>query len=168
VDNWLFESAHLRTFASQVRDRNEETTKEMRKYAGLARATFENDELKTPEGPAPAREWVSTPAGVLWLYRFLDLAAAHHLRVVLLIPPSPPYFVETSGPDGYRQRLGAQLDAIRARYPDLNLEVFEIKDLAVDEFADPVHVNAKGRVRMSAEFASWLAGYRQRQKLDGR
>jgi len=165
VDNWIFESARLRAPASQVLQRNEQTSKEMRAHAGQARAVFENDVLKAPEGAPPPREWVSNPAGVLWLYRFLDLASAHHLRVVLLIPPSPPYLVEMDGPGGYRQRLDAQVAEIRSRYPDLNLELFEMKGFAVDDFADPVHMSARGRERMSADFAAWLAGYRQRQHL---
>ena len=95
----------------------------------------------------------------------MQIAVDHNIRVVLLVPPSPPIFVELPGPEGFRARLNAQVSRLREEFPALPLEVFELTGYALDDFGDEIHVSPKGRRKMSAEFATWIADYHQRYGL---
>jgi hypothetical protein len=160
IDNWLTESARRRGLYRETRDRNQATVEEMRQHRGLVRAVFEDQILRAQE--RRERPWVVNTAGEIWVRRFLDLAEAHQLPVVLLLPPSPPYFVESPGPDGFRAHFDATVSRLRHEYPALEIELFEPFGYGMDDFVDDFHVSRQGRVKFSSDFAAWLAASRTR------
>jgi hypothetical protein len=158
VDNWVSDS--LRGFgpATDVRDRNRAVLAEMRQHLGMARA-FDNAIAQVPAGSTQIRALSVDSAGLLWLHKFFDVARDFGVRVVLLVPPAPPYLVERSGPEGFRAELERQVAALRLEYPTVEIEVFESSNYELEEFADQLHLNSRGRSRLSEEFAEWLLAH---------
>lgn len=161
IDNWLSESARARRPVSTTGVRNADVALEMKAHDGMVKADFENRTVAPPNGGQRERRWLQNTAGELWLRRFLGIAMSHQARVVLLVPPQPPFFVENGGPDGYRATRDAQIERLRSIYPTLALELFEPRGFESDEFADDVHVNARGRERLSEAFAEWYRTHGQ-------
>jgi hypothetical protein len=67
--------------------------------------------------------------------------------------------VRGTGPNGFRARYSADIAKLRAEFPALTLPVFEPKGYALGDFADEVHMNERGRVKLSQDFADWLVDY---------
>ena len=165
IDNWLFASGRALAPVEVTRDRNRETSAYMGEHSGMVTAVFEDLTLAEHSGPPHFRPWDVDAAGELWLWRLLDIAAEHNTRVVLLLPPAPPYLIESSGPHGFRATFESYVTRVRQRYPHLDLEVFEPGGYELTDFADEIHLSARGRVKLSNDFASWLSQYRMRRKV---
>jgi hypothetical protein len=168
VRNWIVESVRSGAPSRRRRDGNRILRSKMEEHAGWTRPEVEDWEIEWTPTPGRSRPWRVNAAGELWLRRFLDTAASHDIRVALLLPPSPPppRLVETPGPGGFRARFNAHVEHLRHQYPGLDLEVFEPGGFALDDFADEIHVNPRGRAKLSTAFAAWLSDYRQRHRLE--
>jgi hypothetical protein len=165
ASKWITESVRAGHVVRHRRDANRSIQALMSEHAGWVRPGVEDWSIESAESGRP-RPWIVNPAGELWLGRFLSTAASHGLRVVLLLTPAPPppHLVEMPGPDGFRARFNAHLARLREEYPELSLEVLEPAGFAMDDFADEIHLNPKGREKLSAAFAAWLSDYRQRHE----
>jgi hypothetical protein len=163
LSSWLVESAKARRPAERIYWRNQGISDLMAEHAGWSRPAVEDAVFDRPNHRP--RPWRVNRRGELWLRYFMQIAVDHSIRVVLLVPPSPPTFVELPGPEGFRARLNAQVSRLREEFPALPLEVFELTGYALDDFSDEIHVSPKGRRKMSTEFATWIAAYRQRYGL---
>jgi hypothetical protein len=164
---WIEESASGLGPTRRRRNRNEAILAEMREHAGFARPDVEDWSIDWTPKPGRIRPWNVNPAGELWLRRFMDTAAAHSLRVVLLLPPvpPPPRLIEGLGPYGFRARFNAQVSRLRQEYPGLSLDVFEPTGFLLEDFGDEIHLNPRGRAKLSHAFATWLSAYRVRHAL---
>ena len=85
------------------------------------------------------------------------------MRVVLLLPPVPPYVYEEPGPNGFRARFNADLARLRAEYPTLGLTLFEPTGYELEDFADGLHLSTRGRQKLSHDFAAWLRDHTDRR-----
>jgi hypothetical protein len=167
VRNWIVESVASGSPARRRLEGNRMLHSRMEEHAGWIKPEVEDWAVESLAGRGEPRPWLVNPAGEIWLRRFLDAASSHGLRVVLLVPPAlpPPHVVETPGPDGFRARFNAHVERLRHEYPGLDLEVFEPAGFALDDFSDRIHVNPRGRAKLSAAFAAWLSDYRHRRVL---
>jgi hypothetical protein len=159
LNNWLSESLVALKPTEHTRIRNEAVVAEMRQHEGFVRADFETRSLEGYTGPRKPREWLVDSAGWSWLREFLTTAAGNNVEVVLLLPPAPPYLYEEPGPNGFRARYNRDIAKLRAEFPSLALPVFEPRGYALGDFADVLHLNARGREKLSREFADWLVDY---------
>ena len=168
VDRWIVESVRTGGPSRRRRDGNRVVRAAMEEHAGWVRPEIEDWEIGWVAKAGRPRRWRVNPAGELWLRRFLDTASSRGLRVVLLLTPvpPPPRLIETPGPDGFRSLFNAHVSRLREEYPELGLEVFEPTGFALDDFADEIHLNPRGRAKLSAAFATWLSDYRQRHVLE--
>jgi len=166
--SWIVESVRSGFPVRRRRDANRAILATMKEHAGWVGPEVEDWSIESPAEPGRPRPWMVNPAGELWLRRFLDTASSHGLRVVLLLTPAPPppRLVETPGPQGFRARFNAQVGRLREEYPELGLDVFEPTGFALDDFGDEIHLNPKGRAKLSSAFAAWLSDYRQRHVLE--
>jgi hypothetical protein len=167
ASDWIAESVRAGHLVSRRRDANRAIQAMMSEHAGWARPGVEDWSIESEDARGRSRPWNVNPAGELWLRRFLDTAASRGLQVVLLVPPAPPppRLVEEPGPNGFRARFNAHVTRLRQEYPEMSLEVFEPTGFALDEFGDEIHLNPRGRAKLSAAFAAWLSEYRQRRML---
>jgi hypothetical protein len=156
LDNWIFDSLHEGRPAVSTLARNRAVADEMRRHGGFVRATFENQSQRDYSGPRKPRVWAVDIAGWNWLRDLLGTAAASNMRVVLLLPPAPPYVYEEPGPSGFRAKFNADLARLSAEFPRLRLTVFEPTGYDLSDFADPIHLSLKGRQKLSRDFAVWL------------
>jgi len=159
LDNWIFDSLRSHDVSRHTRDRNHATAAEMRDHIGMVRADFDDRTVVPPAEGTKLREWSTDAAGERWLAALLDTAAAHNVQVVLVLPPAPPYFVERPGPDGFRARFFAEVSRLERSYPTLGIRVFEPTGYDLEDFADNVHFNTRGRQKLSAQFAKWITEY---------
>jgi hypothetical protein len=168
IGSWIVESVRAGFPAGRRRDANRHMLALMQEHAGWVKPDVDDWSIESPGPPGRPRRWTVNAAGELWLRRFLDAAASGGLRVVLLLTPAPPppLLVETPGPDGFRARFNADVDRLRADYPELGLEVFEPTGFALEDFGDEIHMSPKGRAKLSSAFAAWLSDYRQRHVLE--
>ena len=168
VGDWIVESVRTGSPARRRRDANRTRLMQMHEDAGWVRPEVEDWVIEWTAKPGRPRPWLVNSAGELWLRRFLDTASSHGLRVVLLatpVPP-PPRLIEAPGPQGFRARFDAHVARLREEYPELRLEVFEPTGFALDDFGDEIHLNPRGRAKLSAAFADWLSDYRRRHGLE--
>jgi hypothetical protein len=163
LNNWLSDSARALGPARQTFARNSSTADEMRAHYGMVRATFENRSLASYRGPVAPRKWAVDAAGERWLGDFLDDAAAHNIDVVLALPPAPPYLIEEPGPLGFHGQFDAYVARLRRAYPTLSLTTFIPTGYDLDAFADEIHLSARGREKLSTDFAHWFDTYRVRR-----
>lgn len=159
LNNWIFESLSQRSLVRQTRDRNAGLVVEMQERAGSVRAP-DFEALTEPRRQVTRpRPWPEDRAGPLWVDRFMGLAAAHHVRVVLIVPPAPPYLTDPPGGSGFQAHLESAIADLKTRFPGLGLDAFRPAGYERTEFADDLHLNARGREHLSREFATWLTAY---------
>jgi hypothetical protein len=91
--------------------------------------------------------------------RFLDLAAAHKIRVFYLLPPLPPHTQESWMRFGEDQKRARDAREFQAHYPDLVVIDGRCSDYAIGAFADDVHLNMNGVSTLSVEVASIMKRY---------
>ena len=91
--------------------------------------------------------------------RFLELAAAHQIRVFYLLPPVPPHTQESWIRTGIDEGKTRHVCELQAAYPDLIVLDARRSGYAVDAFIDDIHLNAHGATALSAEVASIMKQY---------
>jgi hypothetical protein len=165
LSRWLVESARTRRPVTRVYERNRSIAVEMREHSGWSRQPAEDTAFESVQ--SRPRPWNVNAGGDRWVRYFMQTAAAHGIRVVLLLPPAPPppRIVELPGPDGFRARFTAHVSRLRAEFPAVPIEVFEPTGFALEDFGDEIHLTVKGREKMSAGFAAWVSAYRARNNL---
>src|SRR5205807_241709 len=98
--------------------------------------------------------WTGHPLGMAYLWRTLDLAAAHGVAVYWLMPPVHPRV------QARRDRLGldaAYVAAVRqalARYPNLTVIDGRRSGYPPDAFADGSHLNVRGACAFTEDLAA--------------
>lgn len=159
LDNWLSVSARLRAPSREILDRNLAVQQELNAHRGFVRAGFDHRSLGARTGAPQPRAWASNAAGELWLRRFLDEASARHLPVVVLLPPAPEPDTAADAAGGFQAGFQATLERLRRDYPSTRLDLFAPTGYTRDDFADPIHLNHRGREKLTAAFATWIADY---------
>jgi hypothetical protein len=110
--------------------------------------------------PAPIREErVTSPLNDVYTRRFLDLAAAHKIRVFYLLPPQSPHLQEfwhRSGEDIEHTRRACEA---QAHYPDLIVIDGRGSGYKIGAFYDDVHLNGHGASEFSTEVALVMNRY---------
>lgn len=169
LDNWIFSCMRTRTLDATVRDRNLEMASEMHTTLGFARSTEEHDALTPARVPAgKERPWDLDPAADLWLHRFLGTCASRRIRVVLFLPPAPPFVDRDRRASGYVSGFERYVGRLREVYPTLSLDTLAFPHYDVADFTDDHHYSASGRLRLTGDFARWIAGYRPDRRLASR
>lgn len=150
LDNWLSTALRTRSFPADTHERNRAVASEMRVNAGFSAGIF--DRQVAPPSAVVERQWRPTWATRYWLQRLADDVAAADVRLVLLVTPTPE---DRSSPT-FDADVAATVAAMTAGRPTLTVDTFVPRGYPLDEFADDVHLNARGRAHLSSHFASWL------------
>jgi hypothetical protein len=164
LDNWIFACAGSRGLDAQTLERNLAVAEEMKSTLGFARSTHEEEVLHAGQVPAArARPWEMEPAAELWLNRFLETCARHRLRVVLFLPPAPPFVERDRATAGYATGFARQVEELRTRFPAVALDMLTLPPYDLRDFTDDHHYSREGRQRLSRDFAGWLTTYHTTQ-----
>ncbi|WP_435017196.1 hypothetical protein TA3x_004791 [Tundrisphaera sp. TA3] len=109
-------------------------------------------------GKAGSTQWRPHPTNVPYVGRFLDLAAAHRLRVYWVIPPFSPSWQARNEWTGLDARYTRFVDAMVKAHPGLDLVVVDGRSsgYARDAFSDTTHLNARGASAFSRALAAIL------------
>jgi hypothetical protein len=93
----------------------------------------------------------------LWLRRFVAECARRRLPLVLFVPPAPSFVEAERARSGYDAGFRAYVESLWRDNPGLSLDTVTFSGYAVDDFSDDHHFSRKGRIRLSDDFATWLA-----------
>jgi len=159
LDNWVSTCLRTRTISDETLLRNRAVTEEMTEHLGFVPGeVFETVSMNPNQVPAAReRPWLITAAGDLWLRRFVAICERHNLRLVFLQPPAPPFVESERALSAYRDAFQGYVTEIKQQYPRLSLETLDFPGYKLENFADDHHLSRKGRVRLSEDFAAWLA-----------
>jgi len=133
-------------------------------HLNASRSSFPGDVAPEIHKKLLTEGWKPHRINVLYVDRLLQLAEAHQIPVVWLIPPLPPQLQaarEGSGADR------AYLDFVRsmvAKHP--RLAVVDGRHSGYDNanFADHTHLNGRGAIAMSRDLAAILRGPESRPR----
>jgi hypothetical protein len=101
--------------------------------------------------------WRPRPLNVLYVRRFLDLAARHRIAVYWLVPPFAPDVRARLSQSGLDALYSQFLEGLQARYP--NLTVIDGRPSGFDQaaYVDPLHLNRRGALAFTEGVAEVLA-----------
>jgi hypothetical protein len=169
LDNWISACLHSCRFDDDYFRRNQEVAREMKQTMGFARSTFENEELTPQQVPPPrSRSWMLDPSAEVWLNQFFGTCSHGRLRVVLFIPPPPPFVARDRVRSGYAAGFDRYVADLRKAYPTLSLDTLTFSNYDLTDFTDDHHYSQKGRIRLSRDFANWVVGYGDTARLAAR
>lgn len=151
LDNWLSTALRARSLPRETLDRNRAVAGEMLAHAGFSAGIF--DQQVAPPAAIKARRWRPSWATRYWLQRVADSVTAADARLVLLVTPAPGDVSDAT----FEADVAGTVAALRAGRSSLKVDTFFPRGYALEEFADEVHLNARGRAHLSADFASWLS-----------
>lgn len=109
-----------------------------------------------------APDWFVRPENVIYVRRFLDLASAHGVPVVWLLPPNVPAVEAERARRGVADRYAEFVRRAQARVPSLKVIDARYSGFGHELFVDAVHLNRHGAAELTRGVADVLAGW-----LDG-
>jgi hypothetical protein len=113
------------------------------------------DESVQTVSQAPARAGGATRLlSGTYTQRFLDLTAAHGIRVYYVLPPLPPHTQKDWIRSGADQKRVNDASEFQAHYPDLVVLDARCSGYPVTAFIDDVHLNATGASVLSGDVAA--------------
>ena len=126
------------------------------KSKGMEDTTFIGDEL-----PYILPDWRCHPLNAAYVTKFLDLAAAHAIRVVWLVPPMNPLTQAIRDHHDLDAPYAEYLRDTLASHPGLTLLDARAIGYPRALFADSCHLDRDGAARFSADLAAWIAERRR-------
>jgi hypothetical protein len=109
---------------------------------------------------APVREGRgASPLDDVYTRRFLELAAAHKIRVFYLLPPQSPHLQVAWHRTGEEVQNTRRASEAQAHYPDLVVIDGRGSGYKIGAFFDDVHLNAHGASEFSTEVAEVMKRY---------
>jgi hypothetical protein len=100
--------------------------------------------------------WTPQAANVAYLDRFLELAASERIPVYWLVMPLYPEVQARTGASGFDAAYSAFIRDVHARFPGTIVVDARHAGFAPDLFADGVHLNRRGALKLSAALAEIL------------
>lgn len=121
----------------------------VRAYIPSENVRFRNDLL-------PAA-WRPSPTGSLYARRFLDLAQAHGIPVLIHLPPFEAELQAERARKGLDRAFAELVARYQSRYPNLTVVDGLRAGYPREAFCDPVHLNRRGAVAYSRAIGRLLA-----------
>ncbi len=110
------------------------------------------DDYFVTSGMRPEKSVSTTKRDFIYIDKFITLARAHHVKIILLGNILPKELYDIAEKTGYNLQWLAFLDILKGRYPDVERVKEPILFLEKKYFADMSHVNKNGRVIYTAYF----------------
>jgi hypothetical protein len=100
--------------------------------------------------------WSPHPVNVVYLNRFLELAASKQIPVYWLLPPIHPELQARIDASQFDLACTAFIRDVQNRFPGMVVVDGRHAGFSADLFTDGVHVNRRGALKLSAELAVLL------------
>ena len=119
-------------------------------------ARHAKETVHTPPQPPPPEGWLINQLSVSYGRRFLDLAQAHGIRVLWIVPPIAAFGQEARNRAGRDEHQTRFIREVLANHPEVTIIDGRRSAYPATAFCDTVHLNSTGAATFTSDVSTIL------------